>query len=119
MVRPMSPTPLRPRVAWWAAFSHREFNLFQTARLLAALAAQMQSVGIGWQIYAITGRAIDLAWVGLAQFLPAACLSLVTGHVADRVERKRILMACHATMATLSAALYTIARLGSGHGDHI
>ena len=100
------------RVAWRAAFSHRAFNRFQAARLLAALASQMQSVAIGWQIYALTGRALDLAWVGLAQFLPAALLSLVTGTVADRLERRRILMVCHAGMALLSLALLVLAQAG-------
>jgi len=103
------------RVAWWAAFAHRDFNLFQCARVLSILGAQMQSVAIGWQVYATTNRPIDLAWVGLAQFLPAVCLSLVTGHVADRVQRRRILMGCWTAMAALSIALFAIARHGGTH----
>lgn len=103
------------RVSWAAAFTHRQFNLFLAARLLAALASQMQSVAIGWQVYAITGRAMDLAWVGLAQFFPALLLSLVTGHVADRVERRRILMACYAAMGGLSLTLLLLSRSGGAH----
>lgn len=71
-------------------------------------------MAIGWQVYALTGRALDLAWVGLAQFLPALLLSLVTGHVADRLERRRILMTCHAVMSALSLTLFWIATLGHG-----
>jgi MFS family permease len=100
-------------LSWSVSFTHRPFNLFQGARLLAALASQMQSVAIGWQVYAITGRPIDLAWVGLAQFFPALVLSLVTGHVADRVERRRILMACHGAMALLSCALLLLSNAGT------
>jgi MFS family permease len=106
-------------VAWWAAFAHRDFNLFQAARLLSVLGTQMQSVAIGWQIYAITGRPIDLAWVGLAQFFPAAGLSLITGQVADRFERRRILVGCYAAMAALSAVLFAIARSGAGSASVI
>ncbi|MGH7294744.1 MAG: MFS transporter, partial [Polyangiaceae bacterium] len=95
---------------WRAAFRHRGFRLYQGARMLSVLGTQMQSVAIGWQIYAVTGRPLDLAWVGLAQFLPAVCLSLLTGQVADRFERRRILVACHAVMALLSAALFVLAR---------
>jgi len=102
-------------VSWAAAFSHREFNLFQTAKIFAVLASQMQSVAIGWQVYAITGRPMDLAWVGLAQFFPALLLSLVTGHVADRIERRRILMACHGAMGALSITLLFLARSGGEH----
>jgi len=97
------------RVAWHAAFGHRNFNLFQAARLASILAMQVQSLAIGWQIYAITGRPIDLAWSGLAQFLPAFGLSLVTGHAADRFDRRSILLACHAAMASLSVALFLVA----------
>jgi MFS family permease len=100
------------RIAWSAAFGHRQFNLFQGARVLAVLGTQMQGVAIGWQIYAVTGRPIDLAWVGLDQFIPAACLSLVTGQVADRVERRRILAACYAVTAALDLALFAMARGG-------
>jgi MFS family permease len=103
------------RVAWWAAFGHRDFRLFQGARLLSVLGMQMQSVAIGWQIYAITGRPLDLAWVGLAQFLPAVCLSLVTGHAADRFDRRRILLSCHAATAALSVALWGLAHAGTLH----
>lgn len=102
------------RVAWWAAFTHRQFNLFQGARLLAALGTQMQSVAIGWQVYALTQRPMDLAWVGLAQFVPAAALSIVTGHVADRVERRRIMMTCYAAMTALMVALAAFAHTGAG-----
>jgi MFS family permease len=102
-------------VAWWAAFGHRDFRLFQASRLFAVLGSQMQSVAIGWQIYAVTGRPLDLAWVGLAQFLPAVCLSLVTGHVADRIERRKILVACYAAMALLSAALFAFTRADATH----
>lgn len=101
-------------VTWWAAFAHREFNLFQGARLLAALGTQMQSVAIGWQVYALTRRPMDLAWVGLAQFVPAAALSIVTGHVADRVERRRIIMSCYAAMAALMLALAAFAHTRAG-----
>ncbi|HEY3816974.1 MAG TPA: MFS transporter [Polyangiaceae bacterium] len=102
-------------VVWWAAFGHRDFKLFQAARLFAVLGSQMQSVAIGWQIYALTGRPLDLAWVGLAQFLPAVCLSLVTGHVADRFERRRILAVCYAAMALLSGALFALTRIDATH----
>ena len=110
-----TPTPKTERAIWSAAFAHRDFNFFQIARLFSILGVQMQSVAIAWQIYSITGRPLDLAWVGLAQFFPAACLSLVTGHVADRFPRRRILLVCHAAMAALSIALLLVARAGVAH----
>jgi MFS family permease len=111
---PAGEPPARPEAgAWKAAFRHRGFRLFQGARLVSILGMQMQSVAIGWQIYALTGRPLDLAWVGLAQFLPAAVLSLPAGHTADRFDRRKILLLCHATLASLSLALMVVARGGS------
>jgi MFS family permease len=108
----MSAAPSVPSdtATWAAAFRYRDFNLFQTARLLSILGMQMQSVAIGWQIYSLTGRPMSLAWVGLAQFFPAVGLSLVTGHTADRVERRKILIVCHLAMAALSMTLFWTTR---------
>jgi len=101
-----------PQAAWRAAFRHRDFNCFQAARITSVLGMQMQGVAIGWQVYALTHRPIDLAWVGLAQFLPSAFLSLVTGHAADRFNRRSILLVCHAASAGLSLALFGLAAAG-------
>jgi MFS family permease len=110
-----SAPPSSERVPWSAAFEYRDFKLFQAARLLSILGMQMQSVAIGWQIYSMTGRPMSLAWVGLAQFFPAVGLSLVTGQTADRVDRRTILLACHAAMAALSVTLFWITRTGVTH----
>ena len=50
----------------------------------------MQSVAVGWQVYDLTKRPLDLGLVGLAQFLPGVLLFLVAGHAADRFNRKRL-----------------------------
>ncbi len=65
----------------------------------------MQSVAVGWQIYELTHRALDLGFVGLAQFLPGICLFLLTGTVADHVPRERIVRACSAGFALCSLLL--------------
>ena len=93
-------------------FQHRDFRLFQLARLLVTLALQMQSVAIGWQVYALTHRTLDLGWVGFSLFLPAILLSLVTGHVADRFDRRRVLAACYGSLALTSLVLLALSRAG-------
>ncbi len=52
----------------------------------------MFSVAVGWQIYAVTGRAFDLGLIGLVQFVPSVLLALPAGHAADRFERRRIVL---------------------------
>ena len=113
---PLLSNPPRVQIPWRAAFAYRDFNCFQGARTCVMLGVQMQSVAVGWQIYAATGRPLDLAWVGLAQFLPAAGLSLVTGHIADRFDRRRILILCQAALASLSLCLFAATRVGTGVG---
>jgi len=65
------------------AFQYPSFVLFQTARFCIVLANEMQSVAVGWQVYEITKRPLDLGLVGLAQFLPGILLFLIAGHMAD------------------------------------
>jgi MFS family permease len=85
---------------------HPPFALFLSARVCSSFAFQMQSVAIGWQVYALTGSAFDLGLIGLAQFLPIALLTLAVGHVADRYDRRWIAAACQviefATSLTLT-----------------
>lgn len=56
----------------------------------------MQSVAVGWQVYSLTGDALDLGLIGLAQFLPFVPLVLIAGQMADRFDRRRIIMLCYA-----------------------
>src|SRR5688572_12049898 len=65
----------------------------------------MQGVAVGWQIYAITNRPLDLGLVGLAQFLPVLLLFPLTGAAADRWPRERIVAGSIATMGVAAAAL--------------
>jgi MFS family permease len=78
-----------------AAFQYPSFVLFQTARFCIVLATEMQSVAVGWQVYEITKRPLDLGLVGLAQFLPGILLFLVSGHAADRYDRRKLIVVCY------------------------
>ena len=73
--------------------------------MAAGFAYQMLSVAVGWQIYALTHRTLDLGLIGLAQFLPSLLLMLPAGHLADRYERRRILLAAEWLQALALALL--------------
>jgi len=64
------------------------------SRVASTGGMQMLMVAVGWQMYELTGSAWDLGLVGLFQFLPALLLTLVAGHVADRLNRARIVLVC-------------------------
>src|SRR6202522_3217407 len=91
------------------AFTHPDFVLFQIARFLIVAAVEMQAVAVGWQVYDITHRALDLGLVGLAQFLPGILLFLVSGHASDRFERRNVLAICYAGFAVCSGLLLVLA----------
>ncbi len=95
------------------AFTHPDFVLFQIARFLIVAAVEMQAVAVGWQVYDITKRALDLGLVGLAQFLPGILLFLVSGHASDRFERRKVLGACYAGYGLCSGLLLFIAERGA------
>ena len=75
------------------------------ARLFGTTGNQMLMVAVGWQMYALTGSAWDLGLVGLYQFVPALLLTLLAGHVADRVHRGRIVAACMVAQAAVAGVL--------------
>src|SRR5579864_9702725 len=77
------------------AFQYPDFLRFQAARTSMVLAMEMQSVAVGWQVYEITKRPLDLGLVGLVQFLPGILLFLVSGHVADRYDRLKLIVFCY------------------------
>lgn len=95
-----------------AAFTHPAFVLFQIARFLIVAAVEMQAVAVGWQVYEITQRPLDLGFVGLAQFLPAIVLFPISGHASDRFERRHVLSACYAGFALCFALLLALAQRG-------
>ena len=73
----------------------------------------MQSVAVGWQVFQITHRPMDLGYVGLVQFLPGILLSLPAGHAADRFDRRAVLLTCNVSYALCSTLLFLQARAGS------
>ena len=72
----------------------RSFVLFWCARVAATMANQMLAVAIGWQLYDLTGSALNLGLVCLVQFVPVVPLSLFVGHVADRYDRRLVVRTC-------------------------
>jgi MFS family permease len=94
------------------AFTYPDFSLYQLARFLVVAGLEMQSVAVGWQIYEITKRPLDLGLVGLAQFSPGILLFLATGHAADTFNRRKLLMCCYAGFGVCSALLLFYALSG-------
>ncbi|MFI4890243.1 MAG: MFS transporter [Steroidobacterales bacterium] len=95
-----------------AVLRHRDFTLYVGARFFASVAVQMLVVAVGWQVYARTGRLLDLGLIGLSQFLPFLCLALFAGHAADRYDRGAILIACACAQLACACLLLLFAVTG-------
>jgi MFS family permease len=98
-----------------SAFLSRDFRLYQSARLVVILGAEAQAVGVAWQVYQITHSALDLGFTGLALFAPGILFMLAAGHVADRYDRRSIILACYAIQAVCTLALLRFGLHPTGH----
>jgi MFS family permease len=91
-----------------ALLANRRYALYLVSRVSLIVAMQMLSVAVGWQVYEITGQALALGFSGLALFLPGFLLALPGGHVADRRDRRGVLVVCHLGVTSAAGALFAL-----------
>src|SRR6202041_2972276 len=103
---------MAPPTAGTAAFAYRDFRRYQMARVMVIMGAEAQAVAVAWQVYEITHRAIDLGYTGLVLFLPGLVFILPAGHVADRFDRRHVILVCYALQAICSLVLFRFAWTG-------
>lgn len=89
----------------YASLRIKDFRSFITARFCITLAIQIQSVVVAWQVYEITKDPLSLGLIGLAEAVPSITVSLYAGHVADIMNRKKIILICYSTLLFCSLAL--------------
>jgi MFS family permease len=89
----------------YQALRYRNFRVLVIGNLIATLGEQMFMVAIGWELYERTNSALALGAVGLVQVVPAIFLSLPGGHLADRVNRKTIMIVTLFILAAGSVGL--------------
>ncbi len=95
-----------------AAFLSRDFRRYQLARAVVIMGAEAQALAVAWQVYQITHRAIDLGYTGLMLFLPGLLFILPAGHVADRFDRRQVILVCYVLQAFCTMALFGMAWRG-------
>jgi MFS family permease len=94
------------------SLAHAAVRRYLAARFLVSVAVQMQTVAVGWQVYQTTRNPLDLGLIGLSQFLPFVVLVLPAGHVADRYDRRWVLLACYLLAALASGLLLAFSLAG-------
>jgi MFS family permease len=96
------------------AWQSRDFRFYSAARLVGIMGAEAQAVGVAWQVYQITHSALALGYTGLALFLPGLFFVLPAGHVADRYDRRTVILTCYLVQALATVLLLELAL----HGTH-
>src|SRR6266567_1331159 len=107
----MDPSSPRPPRRGLEAFAFRDFRRYQLARVAVILGAEAQSVAVAWQVYSITHRALDLGYTGLALFLPGLFFLLPAGHVADRFDRRKVILICYGLQIVGTITLLIVTRM--------
>lgn len=100
------------------ALRHRSFRLFFAGQLVSLTGTWMQTVAQSWLVYRLTGSSLLLGTVGFCSQVPIFVLSPVGGLVADRFDRRRVLVVTQAAMmltATILAALTLAGRVTVAH----
>jgi MFS family permease len=94
-----------------AAFRHHNFRLYWSAQLISLMGTFMQLVALGYLVYALTGSKWLLGTISAVQMAPSLLLSLPAGVLADRVPRRRLIMATQSTALLLAFSLATLTAL--------
>ncbi len=103
----MPPAP-RP----YDALKHRDFRRLAITQLVSLVGSQMQNVAIDWHVWVLTRSPLALGLVGLVRVVPIVALSLVGGLVADRQDRRRVMLATQSAMTAVALALGVVTVLG-------
>ena len=93
---------------------HSAFRRLVLARFFGNIASNAQIVAVGWQVYAATESAWYLGMIGLAGFLPFVAMSLFSGLIIDRFDRRKVLLIAYVIYSFASVLLFLNAWLDSG-----
>ena len=90
----------------YLALAHRDYRRLIASQLLSLTGSQMQVVAINWHVYLLTKSPLALGIVGLTRVVPIVAFSLWGGVVADRHDRRRVMIATQVAMTAVALALW-------------
>jgi predicted MFS family arabinose efflux permease len=89
----------------WPLLQHRDYMLLWSGEILSELGSQSSAVAYPLLILALTGSAAKAGVVGLAKWLPLAVFAIPAGALADRIDRKRLMIGCDAVRMVGAASI--------------
>jgi MFS family permease len=110
---------VKTQVTPWQVLKQKDFGLFWLSLLFSAVGSQISAVAVAWQVYEITNSPFQLGLTGLFRALPVMILSLPGGVLADRMDRRKLLIITQSLAALLSLALGFLTSTGQIRVWHI
>src|SRR5258706_6585146 len=101
-----------PATGMFRALRHRNFRLYFYGQLISLIGTWMQSVAQGWLMHRLTDSAYMLGLLGFCQFLPVMVISPWAGVVADRVDKRRLLVVTQSFALVQAVVLALLVTLG-------
>jgi MFS family permease len=95
------------------ALQHRDFRVFWTGALFSAVGTQMTTVAMAWQIYELTGSALQVGLLGLGRAIPQIGFAVFGGLIADAMDRKRLMIVLQVMQCGVSTALALLTLTGA------
>jgi MFS family permease len=95
------------------ALQERDFRLWWLAMLGMGIGLQMLEVAIGWEVYGLHRSALDLGWIGLAEFVPLFVLALPAGQLSDRAPRRMVFAGALLLSAAVGVGLALVSVAGT------
>jgi MFS family permease len=110
---------VKSQITPWQVLQQRDFGLFWLSLLFSAVGSQISTVAVAWQVYEITNSPFQLGLTGLFRALPVMILSLPGGVLADRMDRRKLLIITQSLAALLALALGLLTSTGEIRVWHI
>ena len=110
---------MNPTVTPWQVLRQRDFGFFWLSLLFSGVGSQISTVAVAWQVYEITDSPFQLGLTGLLRALPVMILSLPGGILADRMDRRKLLIVTQSLAALLALALALLTSMGRIQVWHI
>jgi MFS family permease len=98
----------KPKIDSFAALRYKDFRSYIGMRFCFTFAYSMQAVVIGFYIYQLTKSAFALGLVGLCEAIPAVCIALYGGYIADKSEKRKMLLLIFSGVILTSLVMFTV-----------
>ena len=101
------------------ALNHRDFRLFISGQLISLIGTWMQSVAQSWLVLELPNSAFKLGLIGTLQFGPMLCFSILAGAIADRLPKRRVILATQTALMLQAFVLSALAWTGHVQYWHV